>query len=306
MSRFACLALTLALTTPPITASATEEVYTVIRDQGAAANAAFSKGDFATAAKLYEAVEKLLETVEGRDRELAIVRFNLGRCYDELGQKVDALEAYRRSLEGPLSDQLAGPIRERVRELENDALGRILVRCDVPEATVEVVGRDGREACGHTFIGIAPGPHVVLARGPDGREQRAPAEVVAGTTVEVRVLAPDPDGPINVLAWSLTGGAVLVLAGGVAFNLAARDSVSRGNEYDRLSEGGTAQNFVDARDDSYELARTYRAASYVSFGVGAALAAGATWAWIAGGDDEDGMALTPWIGPDGLGLVGRF
>lgn len=306
MSRYALLALILALATPPASAQAAEEVYTVIRDQGAAANAAFSKGDFATAAKLYESVEKLLETVDGRDKELAIVRFNLGRCYDELGQKVDALEAYRRSLEGPLGAQLTGPIRERVRELESDALGRILVRCDLPEATVEVVGIGERERCGHTFTGIAPGPHVVLARGPDGREQRAPAEVVAGATVEVRVLAPDPDGPVNVLAWSLTGGAALVLVGGLAFNIGARAAVEDGNRFDELSNGGTDQNFVDARDESYDQARTYRTASYIMFGVGAGLAAGAAWAWIAGPGEPDGMAVTPWIGPDGLGLVGQF
>ena len=44
-----------------------------------------------------------------------------------------------------------------------------------------------REVHRHTFVGVAPGPHVVLARSPDGREQRVPAEVVAGATSEVTV-----------------------------------------------------------------------------------------------------------------------
>ncbi len=308
MSRFAPLALALALAAPPVTASATDEVYTVIREQGAAANTAFSQGDFATAAQLYEAVEKLLQTVEGRDKELAIVRFNLGRCYDELGQKVDALEAYRRSLTGPLAAQLADPIRERVRELESAALGRILVLCDVQGATVALVGGDEQAGCNHTFTGVAPGPHVILARSPDGREQRAPAEVVKGATVEVRVLTPEPEGPVNVLAWSLTGGAALSFAGWLGLYLGAEAAVEDGVRFGNLAtrdDGTFDQKFLDAQKESYDQAETLATASYVALGLGVALAAGATWAWLAD-DGDPSLAVTPWIGPDGLGIVGRF
>lgn len=310
MSRTASLALIAALCTPPMTASASDEVYTVIRDQGAAANAAFSAGDYQNAARLYESVEGLLQTVEGRDKELAIVRFNLGRCYDELGQSVQALEAYRRSLEGPLDAQLADPIRERVRALESEALGRIVVRCAAPGegTTVEIVGQGAREACGHMFAGLAPGPHVVLARTPDGREQRLPAEVVAGATSEVTVRAPETDDGVDVLAWSLTGGAVLVLGGGLALNLAGFDAL---DEADALTAqideatGQEKQDLIAERDAADDRARTYGAASYALFAVGGLLAAGATWAWLAD-DDDEAVALTPWVGPSGLGLVGRF
>lgn len=305
MSRTASLLLTLALAAPPSMAVASDEVFTVIRDKGAAANAAFSKGDFASAAELYAAVEALLKTVEGRDKELAIVRFNLGRCYDELGRSVEALDAYRRSLEGPLDGSFTGPIRDRVRELESEALGRITVTCDVPEATVEVVGMDARGACGHTFLGVTPGPHVVVARRPDGRTQQAPAEVVAGATIEVRVLAAEPSGSVDVLAWSLTGGAVLVLGGGVVLNLAARDARDQADRLDALYQANGDDATRAARDEEDENTRTYGTASYVLLGVGAGLAAGAAWAWLSGSDD-DGMAMMPWVGPDGLGVVGRF
>lgn len=311
MSRTASLALIAALAASPMPASASEEVYTVIRDQGAAANAAFSAGNYRDAAQLYASVEGLLQTVDGREKELAIVRFNLGRCYDELGRSVEALQAYRRSLEGPLDAQLADPIRERVRALESEALGRILVRCasPTPGTTVEIVGQGEREGCGHTFVGVAPGPHVVLARSPDGREQRVPAEVVAGATSEVTVLAVDRDDGANVLAWSLTGGAVLVLGGGLALNLAGFDAL---DEADALTaqiadaSGPEKQDLVVERDAADDRARTYAAASYALFAVGGLLAGGAVWAWIAGGGDDATAAVTPWVGPSGVGLVGHF
>lgn len=304
MSRTAsCLLSALLLGAPLPASGAPDEIFTVIRERGAEANAAFSAGDFASAAKLYEAVEALLETVDGREKELAIVRFNLGRCHDELGRPVAAIEAYRRSLDGPLDRTLAGRIRERVEALEAEALGRILVLCDAAEATISVVGRDERGVCGHTFTGISPGPHVVLARTPDGREDRAPAEVMAGVTHEVRVLG--GGGGVNWLGWSLAGGAIAALGAGVGFNISAQSSLDEGNRLDRLYQTNRDDATRVARDEADDEAATHGTVSYVLFGVGAGLAVGAAWAFIAGGDD-DATALVPLVGPDGLGVVGRF
>lgn len=308
MSRIASIAiafsLLVGLAPPTASANETEEIYTVIRNKGAAANDAFSAGDFETASREYAAVEGLLETIDGRKKELAIVRFNLGRCFDELGQPVKAIEAYRRSITGPIDPKLAGPIKERIATLEAESMGTIIVNCEVPDAQIRVAGHDTEGPCGYRFV-IAPGPHVVVGTTPGGVEQRAGVEVVSGRVHQVALFAPEPAGSINIPAWSLSAGALAALGVGIAFNIDARDSIEEGSRLEALylenEDPATREAMIEADDE----AESKAAVSYVLFGVGGALAAGAVYFFIAEpGDDQ--TAWMPVVGPSGVGVVGTF
>ena len=123
-------------------ARAADPTQTVVRTKGAQAAAAFKAGDFAEALTLYQAVEPLMATMEGREAELATLRFNIARCYDELKRPVEAVAAYRRALEGLEDAALVARIEARVATLEAESLGIIEVRCAAPGAVGYITQHD--------------------------------------------------------------------------------------------------------------------------------------------------------------------
>jgi hypothetical protein len=76
-----------------------------------------------------------------------------------------------------------------------------------------------------------------------------------------------------------------LIAGGV-FNVLAREDVRDGDAaLDRQRIAPTAEKYdaaVRATADAYDRAGERALTSYVLFGAGAALGAGALWAWLAG------------------------
>jgi hypothetical protein len=218
------LVLTALLLTPPaltLSAPARAEIddtkAAVIRDEGQKAQAAFVAGDYATAARLYESIEPLLATLPARERELAIVRFNLGRSYDELGRRIDAIRAYRASVAGPLDEAMRGPIRARLALIEAEALGALEVRCAVAGARVELVGHPGGGGCGHRFEALTPGPYVVAVQTRGGKRVTVPAEVVAGRSESVAAFGAVEAAGVEAdrtFAWVLSGRGGRVPRGG--------------------------------------------------------------------------------------------
>lgn len=305
MNRTATALITLLLTAPAARAEADDAKAAVIREEGQKAQAAFATGDFATAARLYEWIEPLLATLPGRERELAIVRFNLGRCYDELGRRVEAIRAYRESVAGPLDAAMRGPTRDRLRVLEAEALGALEVRCAVAGARVEVVGQPGEGGCGHRFEGLVPGPYVVAARTAGGERVTMPAEVVAGRAAVVELFRPVAavEGPDRTFAWVLSGAAVAALGGGVVFNVLARGDLEDGEAAYESWQAERIPAHRDATLDADEAAQRNATISYTLFGVGGALGLAAAWAWIDGGDAP---TVTPTVAPGAVGLGGRF
>lgn len=300
------ITLTALLAAPAAHAQSDDAKAAVIREEGQKAQAAFAAGDYATAARLYEWIEPLLATLPGRERELAIVRFNLGRCYDELGRRVEAIRAYRESVAGPLDAAMRGPTRDRLRVLEAEALGALEVRCAVAGAQVEVVGQPGGGGCGHRFEGLVPGPYVVAARTAGGERVTMPAEVVAGraSVVELfRPVAAAVDGPDRTFAWVLSGAALAAVGGGVVFNVLARGDLDDGDAAYAAWQANRTPAHRDATLDADEAAQQNATISYTLFGVGGALALAAAWAWI---DDGDAPTVTPTLAPGAVGLGGRF
>lgn len=296
----------------------------IIREDGARAREAFAGGDFDTAAKLYTSIEISLQALEGRERELSIVQFNLGRCYDELGRAAQAIQAYERSITGPLDAALRQRIQDRIDALRAGALGRLEVKCDVDGARVSIKGRAESGACGRIFAGLNPGAYVVVGRHPDGRKAQSTVEVVAGESATVTLFVPgtmaDPDpgretpggsDTLSYVAWGLTGGAALSLAIGGGYTLAALDRIEAKEAAEArarpLPEGDPVREMeAAAADAAYNAALDRIDTSYIFYGLGGALAAGAVAVWIIDGVNDDQTALVPLIGPNAIGIGGIF
>lgn len=225
----ALLALAPPLADRALAAPSDDAIAAVIREEGQRAQSAFIDKDYATAVTLYERIEPLLATLPERDKELAIVRFNLARSYDELDRPVEAIDAYKKALTGPLGAELTTRVRERIGILEAQALGNLTVTCAVPEARVELIGHPERGPCGHRFDRLAPGPYVVAITVGDRRTTH-PAEVTAGNTARVEPFTAAASGATDrTFAWILTGTAAAALAGGVVFNVLARSDADDGD-----------------------------------------------------------------------------
>jgi hypothetical protein len=310
-ARLALTALLLTLPALTLSAPARAEIddtkAAVIRDEGQKAQAAFVAGDYATAARLYESIEPLLATLPARERELAIVRFNLGRSYDELGRRIDAIRAYRASVAGPLDEAMRGPIRARLALIEAEALGALEVRCAVAGARVELVGHPGGGGCGHRFEALTPGPYVVAVQTRGGKRVTVPAEVVAGRSESVAAFGAVEAAGVEAdrtFAWVLSGAAVASLGAGVVFNVLARgdredaDAAFAAWQADRTP--ANRRRTLDA-DEATQRNATL---SYTLLGVGAAIGLAAAWVWIDGSDDA--VALTPLVTPGAVGVGGWF
>lgn len=301
----------------------------IIREDGARAREAFAAGDFATAAKLYTSIEVSLQALEGRERELSIVQFNLGRCYDELGQATEAIEAYERSITGPLDASLRQRIQGRIDTLRAGALGRLEVECDVEGARVSIKGRAETGSCGRIFAGLDPGAYVVVARHPDGRVAQTTVEVVAGKSAKVALFAPgtmtepEPassakggDDTLTYVAWGLTGTAVISLAVGGGYTLAALDRIDaqeaaqselnalvmRNDPSEATQRAAAEESLLAANSAARDRVET----SYIFYGVGGALAAGAIAVWLIDMTGDDRTAVVPLLGPNAIGIGGVF
>lgn len=116
----------------------------------------------------------------------------------------------------------------------------------------------------------------------------------------IRVEAPPPT---PVAAWALTGSAAASAVAGLALYGLALDAVDDRDaaalRY-RLAADPGARATAAADFDAADRAAVRRGyASYALLGLGAALAVGATWAWL-----DDGPALAPT--PGGIAVSGRF
>lgn len=300
----ALAALLAAAPTAPLAAPSDDAIAAVIREEGQRAQNAFIDKDFATAVTLYERIEPLLATLPERDKELAIVRFNLARCYDELGRPVEAIDAYNKALTGPLGAELTTRVRERVGILQAQALGSLTVACAVPDARVELIGHADHGPCGHRFDRLAPGPYVVAVTVGDRRTTH-PAEITAGGAARVEPFtAALSTGPDRAFAWILTGSAAAALATGVVFNVLARSDRDDGDAAFAAWQLDMTPAHRQRTLDADDAAQTKATVSYTLLGVGGTLGLAAAWAWLDGDDDQ--TALTPLVAPGGVGLTGRF
>lgn len=269
----------------------------LIQAEGQKAARAFSAGDYASALRGYRAIAPLLEQTPERAQELSIVRFNMGRCYDKLGQPRAALAAYQRSLTPALPPTVVVRVQQRMARLRQTAVGAVRTVCPESEARITVEGLpDVGGPCGGILSDLPIGQHQLVASSGAGITRR-PVEVRPGALVEVRIVfapvAPqiptvmdsveEAEGPSRAVAWGLTGGAALSLTAGTIFYGMARsahdDYESQYAAYvaDPMSRGPAAEAAIS---DAYDLTGDRLLTSQILLGTGVALGLASLWWWL--------------------------
>ncbi|MFN3201448.1 MAG: hypothetical protein ACE366_23805 [Bradymonadia bacterium] len=263
----------------------------LIRSEGEKAAAAFSARDYAEALRGYRAIEPLLEDMPERAAELAIIRFNIGRCLDKLSRPRAAVQAYLSS-EGPsLPPKVAQRVRDRVQALRRDRLGVVRTVCPQGPAQVTVQGIEQTNLpCGATISDLTPGTYRLVATAPDGGIAQAQATVQAGQVSEAEILfapiavapTPEPESDRTV-AWSLTGGAALSLAAGVVvYGMALSSNDDYEQKYDRyLSDPMNRSPELESEITSaFDTTNSRLNTSRILLGTGGALGLASLWFWL--------------------------
>ena len=151
-----------------------------------------------------------LEEIARTPAEIHRTRWNIGRCFEELGRYTKAVRAFGRSLEAASSDTaLRTAAREKVVRLRARlAVGSLKVTCDSPNAVVELAGapKDRRQSCGALFKRVPPGTYRLKASVGRAVVVDQPVELVAGRRVflalelhgKLRITADVPNASVQI------------------------------------------------------------------------------------------------------------
>jgi hypothetical protein len=145
----------------------------------------FDARDFAGALTELRRAEPLLSG----DPALAVVRFNIARCLEELGRPIEAAEAYETYLAQSDEPRRQARARAALEKLERERLGVLSIRCEPDDAEVEVQGI-GARTC-PVSLRVLAGAYELEVRRAGYATRRFRYEVVAGTRTEASpALAP--------------------------------------------------------------------------------------------------------------------
>lgn len=270
----------------------------------AEAAAAMRDDNCTTAARKYDELAATLAGDATRADERLTARFLAGVCYEQLDRLPEAAEAYREVVYGGAPEALIGRAQPRLDGIEPLLPVAVTFVCDEPGLMIELEARPGEGRACEEAWSLPSGIYRGAAKAADGREAKLSVTVTPGVPEEVVVLMPAAagrglDAPAasvdagpqraqsRVLAWTLTGCAAAALAGGVAFNVLARESVDEGElaylRYEQARAVRNADAAAAARDD-VEAARSdaeaSRLTSYVLLGVAVGLTGAAMWTWL--------------------------
>jgi len=275
----------------------------------------YAAKDFGGALAELKAAEKL--------SDLAVVRYNVARCYEELGRSAEALAAFESYL--ALTDSTAGAADrkkragEEAKRLEPKVFGSVSIRCSVASAKLTVAHLvETAQPCPLTRDRVKPGSFEVHAEAPGfvpvtvtlqvkaGERADlplelipvppplpdAPAKEVAAAPPEVKA-APAPAPKSRVLAWSLFGAGGLAAGSAVLFG-------ALGNRQNLVIKGGGIPSGQTIEQQA-ALGGTFNTVAVASGVVAvAAVAGGAAALWWPKGD---GVTVTPVAGPDAAGVT---
>ncbi len=309
MIRVATLCLLIALPAGAADPEAEAQVQTL----GKRAVERFAAGDHVAALQAFRDAESWLAKLPERRPELAIVRFNIGRCLQKLDRPEEALEAYRSVSKADFKGKIE-VLEARIATLKATIFGSIEVAC--ADASVQIRGVDGTQPCGGRWPEIKPGRYQLVASFEGGDTATVWSDVVAGEVARVELERPvpapapvvvveepppPPPPPSRVLEWTLTAGAGGLLVGGaVTHLLALRALEDEQTLYDEWSEGHDPFVANEAQTAANE-ARVLAISTYVLYGLGAAAAVGAAVTWSA---DDSGPSVA--VSPGGLQLRARW
>jgi len=249
--------------------------------------AAYERGDYEESVEAWEAGYAL--------DPKPLLQYNLGQAYERLGELAKAVSAFELYLENADPDD---PNQQRARAqlaAIRERLGRtsVVVRGGPEGATILIDGEDHGRTPRPDPIAVEPGNHrveVVLA----GYEPfEAAVTTAAGRSVDVDVQmvevaeAPGETPLVPIILWAAGGAAIITgaILGGIALGKANGADTSDGSDADS--------------------ARGLALGADIAIGVGVlAAGAGLLVFLLSGDDDEDeGVALSPSVGP---GFAGAF
>jgi tetratricopeptide (TPR) repeat protein len=300
------VASSLALAWPAVARGEDADTARLLAEAQALVNRAaesFKAGELESALADLQRAEGLAERAE--DPSLPNIRFNIARVLEQLGRDEAALEAYERYDALPDASHRKQKAFAAMQALQRKVFAVLSVACAPAGAVVEIEGLvDGMHPCPWQYDRVPPGRYTVAVSAPGYTPKTTEVEVAAGDARSVQVnLQPDAlsdpagavrasrdEGGVPVLPVAVLGaGAAVAGVGGVFTALA----VERRDEAEALAPGAT-------REDAVSSFETFRALSYVLYGVGGALAAvGGGLFFVPGGeDDPEAARLVP--GPTGF------
>ncbi len=285
---------------------------------------AYKAGDVETALERFRAAD-----AHATDR--AGVRYNIGRCLEELDRPLDARAAYRSMLG---VDELSAAMRDRARakidEIESTRLARLTVTCDRP-AQVRIGDQPARP-CPVEGRLVEPGQQAIVAIAEDGAEARESVELKAGETSTLRLDLPAPQAPpivdasldplgrvveddVTVGGGSTTGPVVLSIVGGVALaagglalwqaDAAFARAEGAHSDYETAIEPDEVANLRSTTQQGLDDGELYANLGYgLLVGGGAALLGGLIWYATIDGPGEPTVWLQP--GPSGVAITGAW
>lgn len=273
---------------------------------------AFRQADYQTALEALQKAEPIAVSVDAP--ELASIRFNIARCYEELGRLPEALEAYQKYNILPDSPHRKERAWKAIQKLEQLVYATVTVTCAPKGALVEIVGlTKGAQLCPYQDARVKPGQYQLKVSSPGYQTSMQTITATSGApaTIQVvlkqdpisvkssggQIVAPPPseESGKEMSLWPLASlGAGAAAAGvGAFFYVQASDAVT---EIEALAPG-------TARDDKFSAFERDRVLAYSLFGVGGLLAAGAVVLYFID-SSEDGEKTT-WV-PTGNGVLVRF
>ena len=283
----ATLMLIAALTGPAL--ADLKEAQVFVND----AAAKFRQADFAGALAALEQAEPL--AVAANDPSLAQIRFNIARCYEELGRNTEALAAWERYLKLPDQPHRKERALTAMAALRKRMFGTLAITCEPAGAALRI-GDAAPVPCPLQQDGFAPGSYPVEVSFDGYRTAQRVVEVVAGETATASFRLEPLDGgaalvvpdiepapaPFDPWPWVTVGAGLVAAGGGAVFTFSA---ISSRDEADTLPPGGTRDTTVD----DYE---TAEAVSWALYGVGAAAVVTGLIMMIEGDDAPAAIAPT--------------
>jgi hypothetical protein len=300
-------------------------------DDGAAAQVLWEEGrDFARAGDFESACPKFAES-HRLDPQLGTL-LNLADCYARIGKVASAWARFVEAEEMAKSrkDRREAEAKRRADELEPKLIRFELVVPDpAPDMTIRRDDEEVAEALWGTEVPVDPGSYTLVAEAPGYLPWEKEVELTEeGATIQLEVPALEPapedtvedepvvapsggDGGLStglLVSGIVSGGlGVAGLGLGTAFLV-----IAKGKDDDSLAFCDPndptlcSQEGVDLRDEAVT-SQTIGIAGLVTGGVlavtGVALIVSA---FYVGDDEADDVAVAPWAGPEGAGLVGRM
>lgn len=168
--------------------------------------------------------------------DLAVVRFNIARCLEELGRAEEALTAFEFYLQAQDSTENAGVNQQRAKDAiarhEGALFGTLEIACQPEGAQLKIPPvAPAPVPCPFSSARVKPGTYQVTASRPGGLEISSTVKVEAGKRAQATLLVPEappppppppsaakPDekpapGDLSIAA-SVEGATVRVLRGG--------------------------------------------------------------------------------------------